>query len=473
MRASDNMPSGRRPRRSDDGAKLGLTALVVAAVVATLLPATPGAGARAQSIAPGQQATEAAEPDPGAARGYERPPGHAAERSALLLPRVILLPLRIGLHVVTVPVRTVAGMMSSSGLPERAARGLRADKYFIPVAGLDPSLGANAGFRAGHISPFHDRGCVTYRAAWGGTKEQVYALTMRSREMRAKGWTYRLTAKWEVIPDHNYFGIGNSTPYAARTYYTEEKYLFLGTLGYAPSRSLRFDLTLSHHRSLISRAAYIEPPEKSIEERFPTERQAPGLHLDPQSYWVELAATLDRRNAVGRPTRGWLAEIYAGHARGAGLDGTDYNRYGAELSGYIPLGAGRVLALRVTGEEARTNSVEPIKLTELISLGGRSTLRGYVEDRFIDNAAVTGTAEYRYQIAPFAEACLFADFGKVMPRLLDFDTDNIHRSWGGGLRIATNDQFLFRVQAAWSDETYVILGTLESFFEREDRRERR
>ena len=83
-----------------------------------------------------------------------------------------------------------------------------------------------------------------------------------------------------------------------------------------------------------------------------------------------------------------------------------------------------------------------------------------------------GTLEYRYQVSPFAETALFADFGKVMPRLLDFDFNDLHRSFGAGLRIATSDMFLFRVQAARSDETYVITGTLEAAFDREDRRER-
>jgi len=437
---------------------------------------TTAIGLPAASLAdpePAAATLSASGADPGGARGLEEASGHTGERAALLVPRLLLLPARIGLHAVTWPVRLVAGPMASRGLVERTVRGLNAERYFIPTAFVDPDPGVNFGFRAAHGSPLDDQGCVTYRAAWGGTKQQVYALTLRSRDVRQPGWTYRLTGKWEIIPDHNYFGIGNNTSYNARTYYTSEKYLLLAKLGRAVSPDLRFDLTLSHHRCLLSRAAYIDPPEKSLEQRFPTETSAPGWRNDPQNYWAELAFTWDRRNRPGLTTSGWLAETYAGYAKGAALDAADYWRYGGEVSGYVPLGRGGVLALRAVGEEARTSGDAPIKITELISLGGRSSLRGYVEDRFLDNAAVMGTAEYRYRIAPFAEACLFADFGKVMPRLLDFDLDDIHRSFGGGLRFATDERMLFRAQFAKSDESYVFYATLEPVFEREDRRDRR
>ncbi len=436
-----------------------LSGLAIGTVLVAAAPADPG--------------TQPAATEPGGARGYERAPGYGGERGALLAPRLLLLPLRIGLNVVTFPVRAAAGALSASGLPERTARGFREDRYFTPVAFVDPDPGVNFGFRAGHPSPFDPQGCVTYRAAWGGTKRQLYALTLRSRDQRRTGWTYRVTGKWEIIPDHNYFGIGNSSSYDLRTYYTSEKYLLLAKLGRTLSPWTRLDLTLSHHRCLISHAAYVEAPDKSIEQRFRSERSAPGFRSDPQNYWAELALTLDRRDRPGRTTAGWMAEGYAGYAMGAGLDQADYWRYGAEVSGYVPLGQGQTLTLRAAGEEARTSGDEPIKITELMSLGGRSSLRGYVEDRFLDNASVLATAEYRFQIAPFAEACLFADFGKVMPRLLDVDLEDIHRSFGGGLRFATDEQFLFRLEMAKSDETYVLIGTLEPTFEREDRRDRR
>ena len=213
----------------------------------------------------------------------------------------------------------------------------------------------------------------------------------RSREMRRTGWSYRLTGKYEIIPDHNYFGTGNRTDRDHWTYYTQEKYLLLAKLGWAPTKQMRWDLSFSTHRNQISRAAYVELGQNSIEEIWHSESIAPGLWLDPQNYWGELALTLDYRNSPGRPTSGWWAEGFFGWAKGVRDDGIDYARYGAECQGYVPLGRQRVLVLRLAGEEARTAFTSPIKISELPTLGGRSTLRGYLEDRFMENAALLAT----------------------------------------------------------------------------------
>ena len=154
-------------------------------------------------------------------------------------------------------------------------------------------------------------------------------------------------------------------------------------------------------------------------------------------------------------------------------DGVNYIRYGGEFTSYLPLKNLGTMVLRFAGEEARSSDPDPIKFSELIHLGGRSTLRGYAEDRFMENAAVLGNAEYRLPLTPYIEACCFADFGKVMSRLLDFNADDIHRSFGAGLRFASTEHFFCRAYGAFSDENYVINFTLESAFDREDRRERR
>lgn len=444
--------------------------------LACLLLLPPFLGRTCASEGAGRESSgsgEAASAGPGGARGYEKPPSRTGQRAGLLLPRLVLLPARIGIQVATFPVRVLTGMTSSQGLIDRVTRGVRLDQYIVPVVGLDPTLGRNAGFRAGHLNPFHSRSCVTYRAAYGGTKEQVYALTFRNRNPRKAGWSYRLTAKYEIIPDHNYFGIGNTTDRDHWTYYTQERYLFLGKLGWAPRSWMRWDLAVAIHRNQIGPAAYLKEGQNSIEDIHHSESMAPGLWVDPQNIWGEIALTLDRRNHVGRPTAGWWAEGYYGRANGTGSDGSNYVRYGGEAQAYIPLGGARVLVLRLAGEEARTAETDPIKFTELPSLGGRSTLRGYLDNRFRDNASMLSTFEYRYPISPFAEVSLYGDFGKVAPRLLDMDLKDVHRSWGGGLRIARDEQFLFRLYAAASDEDVIFWGTLECAFEREDRRDRR
>lgn len=413
---------------------------------------------------------------PDGARGYATPPKPAGE-TALLVPRLLLLPVRAAIQVGTFPVKAASGVLSSTGIFDRWARAHERGVYLIPAPGIDPSLGLNLGLRAGHGNPFDPNGLITYRAAYGGTKEQLYSLTVRSRDTELlpyrDGWSYKLMAKYEVLPQKHYFGVGNLSRRADISYYTLEQYLYLGTLRYAPSRWMACDLTFAVHRNQLRPGSYLDAGEKSLERGFPLETVAPGFWIDPQNMQGEVALNLDRRDSRGQPHAGWAAEGFVGYVLGTGPDEVDFVRYGLDAQGYLPVARAHTLALRVAGEEARTNDPGPIKLTELPSLGGRSTLRGYLADRFIDNASLFGSAEYRYRLSPLITACLFADFGKVMPRLLDFDVDDLHRSFGAGLDFARSDQFYFRVLGARSDEDWVFTATLEPAFDRQDRRERR
>ena len=436
---------------------------IIGMILAGLLSFAPGAGAGS---------TDPPDPaDPGGARGYRKAPSTGSDAAARALPQLLLLPARIALNVVTYPVRVLGGAISGSGVVDHIAYGMADHRYFLPVAGVDPSFGRNAGFHAAHHSSFDRGGYIHYRAAWGGTKEHLYAIRFASRQPFKVGWTYNFLAKYEIIPDKHYFGLGNISRYEDRTFYTDERYLFLGKIGYSPVRGLRWDLTYGIDRHQIEHAAYITLGEFSIEHKFPSEAAAPGLHIDPQDYWGEIALTFDQRNSPWKPTAGWLLEGFFGYSMGAGSDDLDYVRYGGEGHAFLPLGNGRVLALRGSAEEARSADGE-IKFNERPSLGGPTTLRGYLKDRFRDNAAVLATAEYRYPIAPFVEGTIFADFGKVMFRILDFDMTDIHRSWGMGLRLATHEHFLFHVHGAYCDENYVITASIESAFNRTDRRDR-
>ena len=450
-----------------------LTTLVIAALLGgTWIGA--GAGGGANATAP---------PDPDGARGYSvapAPEGGTATRTA----RLLLFPARAAVHVGTWPIRTAATIISPSGLLQRMAHGYQQGRYFVPVFGIDPVPDWNAGLRAAHGSFFDRAGLITYRAAYGGSREQLYALTFRSRDDELipyrPGWSYRLTAKWEVLPNKHYFGMGNLSHRFDLTYYTRERYLFLGSLRYAQTSWMRWDLTLAVQRSMISPGSYLEPGEKSIERGFPSESSAPGLYINPENIQAEVALVLDRRDERGRPHAGWRGEGFFCFARGTGPDNLDFVRYGGELQGYLPIAARHTLALNVAGEEARTGETDPetgltreIKLTELPSLGGPSTLRGYLRDRFIDNAAIHWNAEYRYRLSRLIEVAAFADFGKVMPRLLDFDFDYVHRSFGAGLRFSAREQAYFRLQLARSDEDIIFVATLEPIFARVDRRERR
>jgi hypothetical protein len=450
--------------QASHGRRLALGLLLLATLAAA------GSAARADGAPPASTP-----PGPDDARGYKAPP-HERGEGALLVPRLLLLPVRAGMQLAMIPVKAAAGALSPTGVFDRMARAHERGTYLIPVALVDPSFGANLGLRAGQRSPFDRQGVVTCRAAVGGTQRMVFSLTLRSRDAHLlpyrAGWSYKLMAKYERLPDKHFCGLGNLSRRIDLAYYTLRQYLFLGALRYAPAPWMACDLTAAVHRNQVDAAAYPEEGRKSIELGF-DEGTAPGLYVDPQNIQGEVALTLDRRDSRGAPHQGWKAEGFFGYAKGTGPDAVNFVHYGVEGQGFLPLARSHTLLLRVAGEEVRTNGTSPIKLTERPSLGGRSTLRGYLADRFTDNASAFGSAEYRYRLSPLITACAFVDVGKVMPRLLDIDASDLHRSFGAGLDFARADQFYFRLLGARSDEDFVFTATLEPVFDRQDRRERR
>lgn len=422
-------------------------------------------------------------PTPAEIRGAEPISRATFGRAALLLPRAILFPARVGVHVATSPAKLIAGTLTPLLPLDEVWYGLRADRYFIPTIGIDPELGLNAGFRAAHGNPLHGGGAITYRAGYGGASHQVFALTFRSHDDQLtpyrSGWGYTIRAKYENTSHHPYFGPGNESIRDSLVFYDQERFVLRGTLHYAPWRPLRCDLSAAQQRTQIARAADLTSDEIGIGERFPELVSALGPAIDPQKRWYEAALIFDGRNDRGRPSAGFWTEIYYGRAQSAADDTTSFSRYGFEAQAYLALARRHTLVLRFAGEEIDRGDSDSLHFSDLLTLGGRSSLRGFHEDRFVDYATVLTTLEYRYAFSPIAEFCLFMDAGEALSKLTDpnsplrMNFEGLHYSYGGGLRYATHDLFCVRGFAAYSEEDFVAGITLESAFDREDRRERR
>ncbi len=113
---------------------------------------------------------------------------------------------------------------------------------------------------------------------------------------------------------------------------------------------------------------------------------------------------------------------------------------------------------------------------DLPSLGGRSTLRGYVANRWVDRAAWHVSFEYRFW--PIARGiaitdtfrierlglALFADIGSVARRVEKFGGAGIKNSGGFSFRMALERTTLFRIDVAFSEEgTQVVVAYGLSF----------
>src|SRR5262249_5462941 len=109
-------------------------------------------------------------------------------------------------------------------------------------------------------------------------------------------------------------------------------------------------------------------------------------------------------------------------------------------------------------------TVGDLPFYDLPSLGGSTTLRGYIANRFTDNSAWHAVAEYRFWVIPRGfrltrtirvervGLALFGEAGTVAPSLGDLPTAKIHTSYGFGIRISLERIALFRADLGFSDE---------------------
>ena len=109
-------------------------------------------------------------------------------------------------------------------------------------------------------------------------------------------------------------------------------------------------------------------------------------------------------------------------------------------------------------------TVGDLPFYDLPSLGGASTLRGYISNRFTDESAWHAVAEYRFWVIPRGfritrtirvervGLALFGELGTVAPSLGDLPERPVHTSYGVGLRISLERVAMFRTDLGFSDE---------------------
>jgi len=98
------------------------------------------------------------------------------------------------------------------------------------------------------------------------------------------------------------------------------------------------------------------------------------------------------------------------------------------------------------------------------TLGGRSTLRGYIQGRWRDRASWHASAEYRFWVIPRGipitqnirieriGLALFYDVGAVAPDVPGIFSSKVSMSYGPGVRVSLERSAIFRFDFGFSDE---------------------
>jgi hypothetical protein len=170
---------------------------------------------------------------------------------------------------------------------------------------------------------------------------------------------------------------------------------------------------------------------------------------------------LDTRDVPGNPSRGLLLSGGYDIFRGVSDTPFDWNRYSAELAGYIPIpDASRTIAVRIFAvHQDPENDETVVPYYSLSSIGGPSLLRSYDSQRFSDNDMAYAAIEYRRRVWTHPEgwyavdAALVAESAAVYRDMFDdFSLSDMKQSFGTEARLLTPNNTDVRLGCSFGDE---------------------
>ncbi len=246
---------------------------------------------------------------------------------------------------------------------------------------------------------------------------------------------------------------GNNTRKTDRTVYDTDRIRLRFDLPYLAFDSLTIGINLDLDFGDV---------EEGLGSDLPIPGQIEGAYGEAIFYaGGDLYLIFDTRDSDYRATRGWLLEGRSGSR--TNFEGTD--GLGRDLSFYsYDLQVQRFVKLfsvfRSIVVRARLAGTAPLEGSDGVPfyfqpvLDEDQALRGYKRGRFRDRGALLFNVEYRYPIWDTWDGAIFLDEGQVFRHLEQFTWDRFHWSAGAGIRFSGKNGFLFRVQAAFSDEAH-------------------
>jgi hypothetical protein len=182
----------------------------------------------------------------------------------------------------------------------------------------------------------------------------------------------------------------------------------------------------------------------------------PAAELDSQTSGLGVDFSYDSLDQPYSPTRGWRAGItVSDQATWLGGD-FDYVKAQSYVIKYFPLSDRFVLGLRLN-VDAATDEAPFYDLPGLM-------LRGIPRGRFVDDRAVYGEAELRWDFTDRWTTVGFVGAGRVANEFDDLPDADTHAAAGGGIRYLIARQYGLRmgVDLAYGDDEwtlYVGVGT--------------
>ncbi len=269
--------------------------------------------------------------------------------------------------------------------------------------------------------------------------------------------------KYENSPQMDFYGQGGDSSLDNLSSYLYEDLTADFRIGYNIREWLRLGGTIG------AVAVHTGPGKRSgvpsLDEAF-TPEQALGFGMDTwYSRWGGFIE-VDYRDLPGGPRSGGYYSTTIRQYEDEGLDTFNFTQMVFEIQQYIPyFNKNRVIAFRLLAEitsEDEGSAVIPFYLQP--KLGGNDDLRGFQRYRFYDNQAIIASVEHRWYASSVLDMAIFADAGKVAPKLRDVDFSELEWSAGIGFRFKVQDAYIMRIDFAAGREGFRWMWTFSDIF---------
>jgi hypothetical protein len=419
-------------------------------------------------------AAEAPAPDPSRGDSYDgraHPPG--IREDLLLVPRMVLAPLRLAFQGIVWPVRrvvawdernqVVAHILAAFSTRDGMIGVRPAFQYsisFTPIVGLrvfdrkllGPSTNAELTLMTGGADTFLGSAYVRPTPA-----DRAYESTVQIDYVRRNDQVFTGIG---LIDDTR--GLRQPTRYAIEL--VDAK----GGVHIIAAPGLFFDVStgVGLRRYNNGVRAGDEPPIATIYCRRDLsgrcipgavdDVQVPGFKYGTQFFRVGASMRLDTRDNYYRPSSGALVELGADWTHGVGHhDDSHYIRAYGALSAVLDIWKrSRTLVLRFEVHALEPLRADPTPFSELIVLGGPDTFRGFRYGRFRNYSSLFAAMEYRWPVWMWMDAVTFVEYGGVFGRRFEgFSFDRMRPDVGVGVRLRSSDAFFVRAHVAygWGD----------------------
>lgn len=326
----------------------------------------------------------------------------------------------------------------------------------LPILSYDTDAGFGYGvklFALGHLGMRESFDLLLFNSTKG---ERWYRLVFSLPDFELRqGTEYAaavdVTVDYDKWINNNFFGIGNRAPFDARETYTREPFevSVVASRGFSPvlvgQAGLRWWWVQNSNFEPGSALPSLPPAANA--------GKATSLSLTASFRW-------DTRNSFVDPSAGVVLQADAEVAPRLGWTTTAFSRFGGTVQWYQPLlDTSAVLAMRFVGQGIAGDDI-PVQM--MLPIGGNRTVRGLVQDRYLDRVSAVANMEIRFPIWWRLQGIAGIDAGKVWHLPQEIDLVRWPVCAVVGLRLAM-DTFIVRLDLGFSNEStgfYLNFGQL-------------